>query len=1006
MFIKKIPEQTGIFFSFMVTNNNKPNNMKKKLLLKTAFCFFVLLILAGSISAQQESTGKKIYPVKTAVVNFKELSDKEQLLPRNWVMAAKVPNEGTEYEEEPGPLVPASPATPTTPTGITVVSPSPIVNFQAAPDEAQGGGGSGTFNIPPDTYGAAGLDKLFVTVNNNYKVLNKNTGAQLSLVSMPSFWSSLGTDGAGAFDPRVIYDPYNNRWLHTAVSNGQNAASRILIAISQTHDPLGNYNLYAFDPDAGTANWADFPMLGFNKNWLAISVNLFTVAANANAGTAIVVIDYPAIRSGTVTATQLTPASGFCHYPVETYSETENTLYVPSHVGSGGATYKLSTITGTPAAPVFTLGATLTRAGGGWTQPSGNAGPQQCLSSCPGVLTLLDVGDAFIRSNAVFRNGEIWYAQAVGFPTGGFTRVSSQWTRLNTSGVVLDGGRVDDPTATATNGGRWYTYPSVSVNKNGDALTGFSKLESDGFAGGAYAMRLSTDAAGTMQDPVVFKDGEDYYDKASGGRTRWGDYSNVVVDPLDTISFWTWQEYAKLRAAPTVFSTTAKWGTWIAKVAPNPCLSAVASGNWNTAATWGCGSVPTASNNVTIISGQNVTLDINPLASSITVNEGATLTVNAARVLTCKLIVYGTLNITGGSLTLGNNDVFLSRNATLTGGSTTAFFITNGNGVVTKMIGGGTSFEFPLSANGTTYNGLVIALNAGDPEEVFSVGVKTGVSPASSDALSCVSRTWSIKEMKTGSNNATLTFKWTAADHGATYNPLVAATASRHNGTTWVLGSAMSIPSLASGIYSCVTSSTVSAFSPWVISSVGVIPVRVEYFTGIRQGTANLLNWKVACNSSAVTFNLERSADSRNFTGIYALTASDIRCLQPFNYMDQSPLSGINYYRIKMKDAEGKITYSSIVALLNKPKGFEIINLSPSVVSDGKAILNISSAQTQAVNIVVTGSTGNILDQFSHVLIAGSTQIPMDFSVLAAGSYVVSVYTADREKKSVRFIKY
>lgn len=975
--------------------------------MKKIFTLLSFIFSCSGIWSQNKNetvNERKIYPVKTAVVNFAELAQRELTLPRNWIMAAPSPNEA-EYFEEPGPVSPAPPVSPNTPSGITVVSPSPVINYQAAPDEAQGGGASGTYNIPPDTYGATGLDKVFVTINNNYKVLNKSTGAQLSLVSMPSFWSALGADGSGAFDPRVIYDPFNNRWLHAAVSNGGAGGSRVLLGISQTHDPLGTYNLFAFDPDTGAVNWADFPMLGFNKNWVAIGVNLFTIASNTNAGTQIFVVNYPTLLTGTATSTRFDVATGFCHNPVESYSDTVSTLYVPSHVGSGAATYRLSRITGTPSAPVFTLGTTLTRTGGGWAQPSGNVGPQQCLTSCPGVLTLLDVGDAFIRSNAVFRNGEIWYSQAVGLPTGTFTRVSTQWTRISTTGAFLDGGRIDDPTATGTNGGRWYTYPSITVNKNSDMLAGFSKLESDGFAGAAYAMRLSTDAAGTTQDPVVYKDGDDYYDKASSGRTRWGDYSHAVVDPVDDISFWVWQEYAKLRASPSVFGTTAKWGTWVAKVAPVPNLSNVASGNWNTAASWSTGVVPTSSDDVNILSGNNITLNVDPSARTITVNQGATLTVNTARTLSCKLIVYGTLNITGGSLTLGANDVFLSRNATLTGSSSTAFFVTNGTGKVTKMIGGGTSFEFPLSANGTTYNGLIISLNAGDPEEVFSARVSTGVTPSGVGSANCVQRTWNITEMKAGGNNATLTFKWVAADHGTVYNPAVANTANRHNGTIWTSGSVMPIPTLAAGIYSCATSTTVSTFSPWTVSSAGVIPVILEYFTGKKSGSSNVLDWKITCPGTKADITVEKSNTGRNFTAIHSFSATQLRCLQPFDYTDVSPASGINYYRIKMTDADGKISYSHIVAILNNRKGIEIINLAPSIVTEGKAILNMTSDEIRRVNIIVTGLGGNMLMQFSHTLISGATQIPFDFSHFAAGTYQIMVETGDRQKKTIRFIK-
>ena len=882
--------------------------------------FFSIFLASTTLLAQEIQTKQSIKPVTTAVINFKQLAAMERLKPRPpFVIKGYVPNEG-KYNEPYSPVFSTGDNVPPVANKIAVASPSPILTYEGAPDEAQGGGTVGTYNIPPDTYGAVGLDKVFTTLNNNYRILNKATGASLSLVSMASFWAPLGApDATGPFDPRVVYDPYNNRWILAAVSNGSSGASRMLLALSATHDPEGTYTLYAFDPDAsGAALWADFPMLGFNKNWLAVSLNMFTVAAGAFSTSRMFVIDYPALRGGTTTSTLFDMGGGvFCVHPAETYSSTESVLYAPCHIGSGAATYKLNTITGTPAAPLVTLGATTTRAGGGWSIPSGNAGPQICVPgaapvfTCPGGPPFpgIDVGDAQVRGNAVFRNSAIWYSQAIGLPAGVFARVSVQWTKLSTAGAVLDGGRIDNPTATSSNGEQWYTYPTLAVNSTDDMLVGFTKTESDASAGAVYAMRLSTDAAGTMQDPLIYKDGIDYYEKDFGsGRNRWGDYSHTMVDPLDDASFWTIQEYAMLRAAPSV-DGYSKWGTWWAKVAPNACLSAVASGSWSVSGTWGCGSVPTATKHVSIVSGHNVTLDVDPLAASITVNAGGTLTISSTRTLSCKLIVYGTLNITGGKLTLGANDVFLAEGATLTGASSTSYFVTNSTGKLTKVIPGGGSFEFPVSSNTSSYNGLTIAISGVQPDEVFSVRVDGSVTPSSPNNAQCVQRTWNITEMTAGGNSATLTFKWAAAQHGGSFSGS-SAFAYRHNGSTYVLASSMTVPVLASGIYSSSTVTPITAFSPWIVASSSVLPINMDYFTGIKlTNSTHKLDWKVTCSGAAANFELQRSSNSRDFSALNSIDADYVRCLQPFTYTDNSPLQGKNFYRLKVKDENGKITY-------------------------------------------------------------------------------------------------
>src|SRR5262245_60495543 len=95
----------------------------------------------------------------------------------------------------------------------TVVSPSPSSSFIGMTDIPKVG--SGFIVIPPDTTGAVGLTKIFSTVNNNYVVQNKTTGALSPAVSMDTFWGGIGA--TGPFDPRTVYDPFNDRWLVSAV---------------------------------------------------------------------------------------------------------------------------------------------------------------------------------------------------------------------------------------------------------------------------------------------------------------------------------------------------------------------------------------------------------------------------------------------------------------------------------------------------------------------------------------------------------------------------------------------------------------------------------------------------------------------------------------------------------------------------------------------------------------------------------------------------------------------
>ena len=146
--------------------------------------FFISLFLIHQQNfAQSIITKEIVQPVKKVVVNMQQLSDMAMLLPPGTPKMGFIPNKiKIPFLEEYSDPVPSSQPINNTANRITVASPSSVLNYEGITDEAQVG--SGFYNIPPDTYGAIGLDKVFTQLNNNYRVLNKTTGAQISKVSI------------------------------------------------------------------------------------------------------------------------------------------------------------------------------------------------------------------------------------------------------------------------------------------------------------------------------------------------------------------------------------------------------------------------------------------------------------------------------------------------------------------------------------------------------------------------------------------------------------------------------------------------------------------------------------------------------------------------------------------------------------------------------------------------------------------------------------------------------
>ena len=60
---------------------------------------------------------------------------------------------------------------------------------------------------------------------------------------------------AEAFDPKLLYDHFHQRWLFVTLADGQSTASALMIAVSSTSDPTGDWTLFDVDADSGNTLW-------------------------------------------------------------------------------------------------------------------------------------------------------------------------------------------------------------------------------------------------------------------------------------------------------------------------------------------------------------------------------------------------------------------------------------------------------------------------------------------------------------------------------------------------------------------------------------------------------------------------------------------------------------------------------------------------------------------------------------------------------------------------------
>lgn len=127
---------------------------------------------------------------------------------------------------------------------------------------------------PLDNHLAVGPAEHVISTINTHMLVTNNVGFWLGSYKLDEFFASTGGLINRFFDPRVIYDPQQDRFIMVIMNGSECADSEIALAFSQTNDPEGIWNLYDIDGclnDDGT--FADYPMISITDTDLFLTYN-------------------------------------------------------------------------------------------------------------------------------------------------------------------------------------------------------------------------------------------------------------------------------------------------------------------------------------------------------------------------------------------------------------------------------------------------------------------------------------------------------------------------------------------------------------------------------------------------------------------------------------------------------------------------------------------------------------------------------------------------------------
>lgn len=169
----------------------------------------------------------------------------------------------------------------------------------------------------------------------------------------------------------------------------------------------------------------------------------------------------------------------------------------------------------------------------------------------------------------------------------------------------------------------------------------------------------------------------------------------------------------------------------------------------------------------------------------------------------------------------------------------------------------------------------------------------------------------------------------------------------------------------------------------------GVLAVKlISFMASLTLNKTVDLDWITTRETNTNYFISERTKDFWNYQNVDTVYAENNgEFTQNYSTTDYHPLSGASYYRLKIVDNDGKISYSPIANV-------KIMNVKSPLMypNPSNTYVNIEQGDEQIKQITVFNIVGRIVERVANSGAQGIIKIPT--YTLAAGMYFIEVRTA------------
>jgi hypothetical protein len=174
------------------------------------------------------------------------------------------------------------------------------------------------------------------------------------------------------------------------------------------------------------------------------------------------------------------------------------------------------------------------------------------------------------------------------------------------------------------------------------------------------------------------------------------------------------------------------------------------------------------------------------------------------------------------------------------------------------------------------------------------------------------------------------------------------------------------------------------------------VPVSLSKFDATLKNNSVIVEWTTTEEQNAAFYTIERSANGRDFSMIMIVTAKG-NSNTPTNYefQDNYPQEGNNYYRLIATDKDGKTKIAGIKLVVLKINRSFSVSVNPNPASNNEIKGTIYSRKKQSIKIRAVNMKGAEIYNSTLQSVAGNNNFKFN---VPSGTYVLHLEAEDGSK--------